>query len=82
MEDDDEEDDEENSSWEAVRQNLDRIINVITYYEEKEATSLFELALWKLKIDLLDNSDKDDAECRKDCRTQMGPVMDTFLQYL
>lgn len=55
MEDDDEEDDEENSSWEAVRQNLDRIINVITYYEEKEATSLFELALWKLKIDLLDD---------------------------
>ena len=28
--DDDEEEDEENSSWETVRQNLDRIINVIT----------------------------------------------------
>ena len=88
MEDDDEEDDdeeeedEENSSWEAVRQNLDRIINVIRHYEKKEATSLFELALWKLKIDLLDNGDKDDDECRKDCRTHLGPVMDTFLQYL
>ena len=66
------------SNWNAVRQRLRKISAVITYYEMTEATSLFELALWKAKIDQgEENSDRD--ACRIDVP---GPIKDTILQYL
>lgn len=38
-------------NWDAVRNDIDKIIRVISYYELKEATSILEVALWKFKID-------------------------------
>lgn len=44
----------------------------------KEATTLFELALWKFKID-----SSDESVDRADCRVEVpGPVKDTLFQYL
>ena len=37
--------------WGLVQQHFRQIANWIKYYEIKEATTLFELALWKAKID-------------------------------
>jgi len=37
--------------WKIVKQSFDEIYKLISYYDLKEATSLFELALWKAKID-------------------------------
>jgi len=33
------------------KEKLDKIVRLIRYYEVKEATTMFELALWKAKID-------------------------------
>ena len=62
------------------KEKLDKIIRLITYYEIKEATTLFELALWKAKIDQADISNPTD---RAACQIEVpGPVKDTILQYL
>ena len=63
-----------------VRQNFDNIVRLISYYEIKEATSMFELALWKFKLDQVDNANPIP---RKKCRMDVpGPVKDIILQYL
>ena len=41
--------------WGSVQQHIRQIINWIKYYEVKEATTLFELALWKAKIDQVED---------------------------
>ena len=70
------------SNWNAVRQRLRKISAVITYYEMKEATTIFELALWKAKIDQVED-DIYYARGRDACRVDVpGPVKDTILQYL
>ena len=67
-------------NWNAVRRDLDRIIRLISYYELKEGTSIFELALWKFKLDQVD---KANPIPRKKCRMDVpGPVKDIILQYL
>jgi len=66
--------------WEAIRQNLDRIDEVITYYEIKEATTLFELALWKAKLNQAEQAADIDREAHR--IDVPGPVKDTILQYL
>lgn len=38
-------------NWDTVRQSLGRMDILVTYYEIREATTLFELALWKANID-------------------------------
>ena len=38
-------------NWKRLKGILGRIGRLITYYEIKEATTLFELAVWKSKID-------------------------------
>jgi len=59
---------------------LDEIVSLIVYYEMKEATTLFELALWKARIDQTDMSNPAD---RTASRIEVpGPVKDTILQYL
>ena len=61
------------------KEKLDKIVQVITYYEIKEATTMFELALWKSKI----NQAEGDSADRGACRVEVpGPVKDTILQYL
>ena len=36
-------------NWNAVRRDLDKIIRLVSCYELNEATSVFELALWKIQ---------------------------------
>ena len=69
------------NNWEAaIRQNLGRMKRLIEYYEIKEATSLFELALWKANIDRAESSIPINRDA---CRIEVpGPVKDTILQYL
>ena len=67
-------------NWNRVRESLDKIIRLISYCEQKEATSIFELALWKFKLDQVD---KANPIPRKKCRMDVpGPVKDIILQYL
>ena len=67
-------------NWNRVKQSLDKIVRLISYYELKEATSIFELALWKFKLDQVD---KANPIPRKKCRMDVpGPVKDIILQYL
>ena len=62
----------------AVR-SLDKIVSLIWYYEMKEATTIFELALWKAKIDHAEDNPVDRDACRIDVP---GPVKDAILKYL
>ena len=66
--------------WVRVKQSIDKIISLIGYYEIKEATTLFELALWKTQFDQVDDivpANRD--EFRVDVP---GPVKDTILEYI
>ena len=68
------------NNWNVVRKDLDKIVRLISYYELKEATSIFELALWKFKLGQVD---KANPIPRKKCRMDApGPVKDIILQYL
>ena len=68
------------NNWIRVRDDLDKNVRLISRYEVKEGTSIFELALWKLKLDQVD---KANPIPRKKCRMDVpGPVKDTILQYL
>ena len=68
------------NNWNQVRRDLNKIIRLISYYELKEGTSIFELALWKFKLDQVD---KANPIPRKKCRMDVpGPVKDIILQYL
>ena len=68
------------NNWSAIRRDLDKIIGLVSYYEIKEATSIFELALWKFKLDQVD---KANPIPRKKCRMDVpGPVKDIILTYL
>ena len=66
--------------WNTTKQHLEQIVSWIKYYEIKEATALFELALWKAKIDQADDTNPAN---RETCRIEVpGPVKDAILQYL
>ena len=68
------------NNWNAVRRYLDHIVRLISCYEIKEGTSVFELALWKFKLDQVDTANPIP---RKKCRMDVpGPVKDIMLQYL
>ena len=63
-----------------VKQTIDEIISWIRYYEIKEATTTLELALWKAKIDRVDDGEPANRDA---CRIEVpGPVKDIILQYL
>ena len=69
------------TSAQVDEEKLDKIVRLIRYYELKEATSLFELALWKAKIDQVD--DVVERASRGAYRVDVpGPVKDTILHYL
>ena len=64
---------------EVDKGKLDKVKELINYYDIKEATTIFELALWKSKI----NQAEGDSADRGVCRVEVpGPVKDTILQYL
>ena len=66
---------------EVDKEKLDKIVRLIRHYEMKEATTLFEIALWKARIDQADISIP--SSDRGACRVEVpGPVKDTILQYL
>ena len=68
------------NDWNAVRRDLEKIIGLISHYELKEGTSIFELALWKFKLDQVDEANPIP---RKKCRMDVpGPVKDIILTYL
>ena len=65
---------------EVDEEKLTTVKRLIRHYEIKEATTLFELALWKAGFDQKDISSPAD---RSACRIEVpGPVKDTILQYL
>jgi len=66
--------------WERfIRSDLEKIVKLIRFHEMKEATSLFELALWKEKINQAEGIPIN----RNACRIEVpGPVKDTILLYL
>ena len=65
---------------EIDKEKLGMIVRLIRYYEVKEATTLFELALWKSKIN---QAEGDCADRGASCLVEVpGPVKDTILQYL
>ena len=65
------------TNWKSFRESIDKITNLINYYEVKEATSLFELALWKATMEQANRP------TREACRIEVpGPVKETILQYL
>ncbi|KAL7526825.1 hypothetical protein ACHAXR_001669 [Thalassiosira sp. AJA248-18] len=63
----------ERDDWKSTR---DRFLGVTTYYELKEATNIFELALWKAKISAKS------AGTYEACRVEVpGPVKGAVLQF-
>ena len=67
-------------NWNTVKESLDEISKLIDFYEVREATSLFELALWKARIDQADDADEINRDA---CRIEVpGPVKETILQYI
>ena len=65
---------------EIDKEKLNSVEGLIRYYEMKEASTLFELALWKARIDDADISNTTNREA---CRVEVpGPVKDTLIHYL
>ena len=67
-------------NWDILRSVFGRIDQLLTYYELREATSLLELAMWKTKIDQLDEENFTNCDAHR--IDIPGPVKDTILQYL
>ena len=70
----------QHSNWVTLRGILGQIDRLIAYYELREATTLFELAMWKSKMDEEENVSINN---RNLYRIDIpGPVKNTILQYL
>ena len=67
--------------WNTTKRwRLGQISKSIAYYEMKEGLTLFELALWKAKIEQAGGTSPAN---RSTCRIEVpGPVKDCILQYL
>ena len=67
-------------NWGDIRRDFGKITRLVSYYELKETTTTFELALWKSK---LDQADVTNTTNRSAYRIDVpGPVKDTLLQHL
>ena len=66
---------------ELDKEKLAKVKGLIVYYEMKEATTLFELALWKANLDKakIGVNSTSRGSC---CIEVPGPIKDTILQYL
>jgi len=67
-------------NWDDIRRDLGRITRLVSYYELKEATTTFELALWKFQLDQADTSNNTNRSAYR--MDVPGPVKDTMLQYV
>ena len=67
------------ANWGTIKASVGRIAQLISYYEMREATTIVELALWKVKIDQAEENLANRDACRIDVP---GPVKETILQYL
>ena len=66
--------------WDEIESDIGKITRLVSYYELKEATSTFELALWKYNLDQVGASNTAN---RVAYRIDVpGPVKDTMMQYL
>ena len=66
--------------WEdTTKQTMCQIVKLIAYYELKEAATLFELAMWKTKMEQEGDHPINRAACRIDVP---GPIKDAILGYL
>ena len=67
--------------WPEIRPILEKVSAWVVYYGLREATILFELALWKSKIDQADKTSG--VVSRKAYRVEVpGPIKDAILQFL
>lgn len=66
------------ANWSSIKASVGRIAQLISYYEMREATTIVELALWRVKIDQADENLTNRDACRIDVP---GPVKDTILQF-
>ena len=67
-------------NWTATRTNLEQVLAWISHFELKEATTLYELLLWKANIEKVGAVTKGE---RSGCRVDVpGPAKDAILQYL
>ena len=72
---------ENGDNWKSVEQSLNNIVKVLSFYEVKEAGVLFELALWKAKLDQAE--DGANPVNRAACHVEVPEaVKNTILQYL
>lgn len=66
-------------NWNIIKQSVDKIVKLVTYYEMREAATFFELALWKAKL----RQAEDDFIDRDAYRIEVpGPAQEAILQYL
>lgn len=69
-----------NENWETTKENFEQAIAWVSYYELREATTIVELALWKMKIE---ETGAATVEERDACRGEVpGPLKDAIIQYL
>jgi len=69
-----------NAVIEIDKEKLNKVEALIQYYEMKEATTLFELALWKSNLDQAEAANDINRDAN---RIEVpGPVKDTILQYI
>ena len=66
---------------EVDKEKIDRVEGLVRYYEKKEATTLFELALWKANLDQASEMTRRSTWDKYRIEVP-GPVKDTILQYL
>ena len=67
-------------NWDDIKREFEGITRLVSYYELKEATTTFELALWKSQLDQAGASNNRN---RSAYRIEApGPVKDTIMQYL
>ena len=71
-------------NWARTKWLIDRALSWISYYELKEATTIFELAMWKAKInEMIEEMGSVDTSQRNFCRVDVpGPAKNAILQYL
>ena len=68
------------TDWLQVKAWFNRLVQLTLHYELKEATTLIELAMWKAKLDEVDDTNPSDRDA---CRVDMpGPAKDSILQFL
>ena len=70
-------------NWNSVEESLNKIVNLLAFYEFKECTVLFELALWKAMVNQAEEGGGTNPVDRATCRTEVPRrVKDTILQYM